>query len=66
MTEHSDPHREKSAWQPCYYKIRGRTNFPSSPALAVGELCKGEKIVVQVIVKFTFGLCVLPHVKLDT
>lgn len=53
------PSPRKSALQLYYYKIWGRTNFPSSPALAVGELCKGEKIVVQVIVNFTFGSCVL-------
>lgn len=53
------PSQRKPALQPYYYKIRGRTNFPSSPALAVGELCKGKKMIVRVMVDFTFGSCVL-------
>lgn len=53
------PSQRKSALQPYYYKIRGRTHFLSSPALAMRELCKGEKTFVQVIVNFIFGLCVL-------
>lgn len=57
MTEHSDPHRESLPCSPIIKSGEEQIFHLLLPLLQ--ENCLKGRLVVQVIVNFTFGLCVL-------